>query len=215
MKLKSLVALVIVGAVSSAQAGMILNGDFENNTAGGSLTNLGNASFTSLMSNTTGFGAGNELDILSFASGFGPDPQSGKWKVGMANGGGPDAFTFNLSTGITAGQAYRLSFWATRNQQFSTGDSPLLIGVSGANNAFGTQVFSTGGGVAANQWQNFSTSFVAPVNGSFLSVSLADSAGNTTWMHVDNFSMEAVPEPATMVAMAVGAAGILARRRRK
>jgi hypothetical protein len=215
MNLRTLSVGVALGAVVCAHANIILNGDFESNTLTGTTYNLSNGTFTNVMSNMTGYGAGNELDVFTFGSPYGPDPQSGKWKVGLANLNAPDAFTFNLSSGIVAGRTYRLSFWAIRNQQFSTGDSPVLIGVSGAKNAFGTEVFSTTL-VSSSNWQNFSGSFVAPVNGSFLSVTLAPNGGTSpTWMHVDNFSMEAVPEPGTMVAMAVGAAGILARRRRK
>ena len=211
--MKTLTMAILAISSSFASANLILNGDFENTTAGGTFYNLSNASFTSLMSDTAGYGSGDELDIMTFGA-FGLAPQSGNYKAGIATGLGTDAFTFKLSSGITAGVTYSLSFWAYRDQSFRTGDGSINIGVTNSATAPGTQVYSTGVGVPATAWTKLEVAFVAPVSGGYLSVE-AVPGSDIVWYHVDNFNLQVVPEPATMTALAFGAAAAIRRRKCK
>jgi len=197
---------------ATASANLILNGDFEVNTAAGTNYNLKNADFTSQMATATGYGAGDELDIMTFGA-YGLSPQSGSYKVGMATGRGTDAMTLKFSSAVTAGVRYNLSFWAYREQSFTQGDGSLNVGISGVANAPGTQVFATGTGVPNSAWTQFTSEFLAPTGGGYLSVE-AVGQSDTVWYHVDNFSLTAVPEPATMTALALGAAALIKRRKR-
>lgn len=214
MKKNLLVAFIFATAAAS-HANLIINGNFEINSATGTLYNLSNANFNAAMSNATSFGDPAELDIIT-VGGIGLAPQSGSWKVGLANGQGLDAMTLELSSNIIAGRSYELTFWAYRDISFTAGTNSLKIGVSNSATAAGTEVYNTGTGLSATEWTKFSTTFVAPVTGGRLSVyNDVQTGAVTTWIHADNFTLvEAVPEPATMTALGLGLA-LAVRRRRK
>jgi hypothetical protein len=66
--------------------------------------------------------------------------------------------------------------------------------------------------VLASRWRDVA----GGTSGATLSVGAVDLyANNTTSVFYDNLSLQAVPEPATMTALALGAAAMLRRRRRK
>lgn len=212
---KNLFVALIFATVASSHANLIINGSFEINSATGTLYNLSNAGFNSLMSNATSYGDPAELDIITFG-GIGLAPQNGSWKVGLANGQGLDAMTLELSSNMIAGRSYDLTFWAYRDASFTSGTNSLKIGVSNSPTDSGIAVYNTGTGLSTSQWNKFTTTFVAPLTGGRLSVYNDVQAGSpTTWIHADNFTLvEAVPEPATMTALGLGLA-LAARRRRK
>ncbi|MBI5708498.1 MAG: PEP-CTERM sorting domain-containing protein [Armatimonadetes bacterium] len=216
MKMRSfallLSTLLLVGSASIGSANMILNGDFESNSASGDMYNLSNGGFTSTMSNTTGYGSGGELDIMTTST-YGFAPQSGSWKVGMATGIGTDAFSFDLSGSILNGTSYTLSFYAAATTAIRPGTGPVDIGISTSATSFGTQVYTTGTGISGSGWQYFTTTFTAGINASYLTVQCAPTGGDISWIHVDNFSLTAVPEPGSLAVLGLGAF-LLARRRR-
>ncbi len=197
---------------------LILNGDFENNGASSSQYNMSNASFNSLVDNATAFGTGEEIDLMTTDSPYGPPPQSGLWKAAIHKSGYPyygndDAFSFTLSSRTVAGQQYALSFYA---QIVATVDNPgngdVQVGLSGSSTAFGALVFA--GTPATNGWSHLTATFAAPVNGLYLTVQI-DPGANPTWAHIDNFSLTAVPEPGTFALLSsLALIGFLFRKRR-
>jgi len=197
---------------------LILNGDFENNGASSSLYNLSNASFNSLVNNATAFGTGEEIDLMTTDSPYGLPPQSGLWKAAIHKSGYPyygndDAFSFTLSSPAVTGQQYALSFYA---QIVGTSDNPgngdVQVGLSGSSTAFGTLVFA--GTPATNGWSHLAATFTAPVNGLYLTVQI-DPGANPTWVHIDNFSLMAIPEPETFALLSsLALIGFLFRKRR-
>src|SRR5262245_39265898 len=95
-------------AASHAQ-NLILNGDFEFNTAGGTFFNMNNAQFNGTVANATAFGTAEEIDLMT-GNPYGLPPAHGNWKLGIASesGGTYDAFSFSLSMPVMTGRAYRV-----------------------------------------------------------------------------------------------------------
>lgn len=207
-----LTASVVLGAAGSALGtNMILNGSFENNSAGGTLYNLSNAGFNAVMSNATAWGAAEEIDVMeNTTNSFGLPAVDGVYKLGLhlRADGAFDAFSFDLSSPIVAGQQYRLEFYAHAVLDFDSGATPLLIGISSSPTSAGTQIFSTGA-LSPTGWTHYGHDFIAPVGGAYLTVFSA--AGTNTWAHVDNFSLVPTPGAAGLLALA----GLAALRRRR
>jgi hypothetical protein len=195
---------------------LILNGDFENNGASSSQYNLSNAMFNSLVYNATAFGTGNEIDLMTTDSTYGLPPESGLWKAAIHKAGYPyygtdDAFSFTLSSPALAGQQYALSFYA---QIVVTADNPgdgaVEVGLSASPTAFGTLVFA--GTPATNGWTHLTATLGAPLNALYLTVQV-DPGADPTWVHIDNFSLTAIPEPGTFGLCGLGLIGLLVMKR--
>lgn len=152
---------------------------------------------------------------MTAGGGFGTDPVDGNWHVGVhaSTSGLEDAFSFDLNSSVSAGTSYNLSFWATANSSFDPGTEPLEIGISSNSTSFGTLVFSTGM-LPVDTWTFYSTTFVAPISGGFLTVR-ASGAPTGTWVHIDGFQLSAIPEPGTLGLLSVvGALALIQRRKR-
>ena len=180
---------------SLAHANLILNGDFENNTASATIFNMRNTTFNATIFDATAFGSSQEIDLVT-GTRFGIAPQSGNWKLGLhQNTSFPtnvDAFSFDLSGSIVSGRAYALQFFAAGLA--SRGFSPLgpvEIGLSSSATSFGTQIFS-GTPTSTTSWTQFDHAFVAPVNAMFLTVRSGTLANG--YAFVDNFTL--ILEPA-------------------
>jgi hypothetical protein len=208
------VSVLLAALVPSAPligANLILNGDFENNTASATMFNMQNALFTSTVAAATAFGTADEIDLIT-GSPFGLPPVSGNWKVAIhrSSSGNNDAFSLDLSAPVVAGQSYVLDFFAQRVTTFDAGVGAVQVGISGDATAFGTLLFS---GVAdTTSWTHFTFAFLAPVNGQFLTVQIDPDAA-PTWAHLDNFSLTAVPEPTALALLMVGLGCAAVRRR--
>ncbi|HYV91368.1 MAG TPA: T9SS type A sorting domain-containing protein [Chitinophagales bacterium] len=174
---------------SSADAQTFLNGNFETTSGAACDYNLPNATFTSKMSNCYGYGAGNEIDIMSNCAPYCTSAQSGTHYVAVANSSGstPDAFTMQLSAPLISGASYTISFWDHGDNSLVYQPTPIQIGVSTTNGATGTIVY-TGPTPAYGLWKKRTFTFVAPNNGQYISVS----ATTLRWTQIDNFVMTAI-----------------------
>ena len=171
---------------------LVLNGDLENYSGGTCDNNLTNASFTAMMANATGFGTSEELDVYTNPACYGIDTISGQRKVAMHSnvGGLQDAFSFDLSSPVVAGNSYLVSFWAHSASDLSVGLGKVDIGLSSSASDPGTLVFS-GSSTVLDIWEQFSTTFIAPVDATYLTVSSEwDDGVTNSWSHVDNFRLE-------------------------
>ena len=205
---------VVMLAAETAVADFIANGSFEKNSALDNVYNLDNATFNNTVDDATAFGGAEEIDLMTFGGGFGLDPIDGDWHLALHRqaGGEVDAFSFDLTQSIVAGQSYELSFFASANTEFGSVFEPVEIGISDSADSFGTLVYSTGQ-LPANEWQFFESTFQAPISGDFLTVRVADLP--ETWAHVDGFtlSQSAIPEPGCSITMLLCAALLIRRRR--
>lgn len=217
-----LVFMIHALIAAPAGANLILNWDFENNSATETFFNLTNSDFNALVPDVTAFGSAEEIDLVT-GTGFGIAPQSGAWKLGLHSqaigDNGPDAFSMALSSPILIGTSYDLSFFAARYQGV-LGDLPssFEIGLSSISTAFGTTIYAAGA-TSPSVWDSFSLQFLAPANASYLTMRVT---GDDTYTFVDNFSLDAttttpIPEPSTVLLVGIGIAGMIGRawRRRR
>ena len=206
---KTLVPLVLIIVFCvHVQANMIINGDFENNSATGTDFNLNNSAFNSKMHNATAFGTSEEIDLVT-GTDYGIIPRSGKWKLGLhqrtIDPTRVDAFSLELSSQVLNGSNYVLQFYAAGFSSAPIG--PVEIGLSDNPSDFGVLIY-TGLPTSDSAWTQFNHAFNAPVDAAYLTV--RNAAETDMYVFVDNFSL--VPEPATLCLLALGT--ILAVRKR-
>jgi hypothetical protein len=192
----SLLAFCVV----SPAGNLILNGDFDNNTAGTTQFNVSNAAFNGFMADATAFGTAQEIDIIKGTDYLIP-PESGNWKLGIATNflGEYDAFSLSLSSALVAGNNYRLQFFGAL--EIAGFPSEVAIGVSSSATDFGTQIFS-GTPTSPDAWTQFDVAFQAPINASYITV--LNLKGYT---FVDNFSIDgtsSTPEPSSLFLLGTG-----------
>lgn len=147
--------------------------------------NLVNGTFNSLMSNSFAYGTGNEIDILingCFTAGI-PD---GVRAIGLA--ATYDQVALELSGPLVAGNSYTISFWTYGQTDFRPLGN-LEVGLSTANTAFGTSIGVVN--TVAMTWTNHSITFVAPNNGTHITVRNVQD-GIIHWNHVDHFEFVSV-----------------------
>jgi hypothetical protein len=209
---KSLLILSGIAALTSAAHSQIFfNGNFETgNFAGWNIANTTNG--TSLIQNVVQF----DID----GPGTRPTNFAAQFAVGQVNfnPGVPAGITITQQLNLTAGLLYYFDFdWATGgNTSDNTEGGIFSLIVNG--NSVATQ---NAGFILANTFTyGHVTGTFTPTSSGVYTVGARIErpflpSGLGLRQYVDNFSTTVVPEPASMVALGVGAAGLLARRRRK
>ncbi|HYC99635.1 MAG TPA: hypothetical protein VEB22_00280 [Phycisphaerales bacterium] len=207
---RSTVAAIATLVVATTVSAQVLNGGFENNTAGASMSNLSNAAYSATVADSVAFGPASETDLWD-STGFGSMvPESGNWMIGLhrQSNGNTDAVSLALGTPIVAGQQYTLGFAsALHNANFS---STLDIGISGSDSAIGTIILSVSPG-SDSSWTLYSYNFFAPANATHLTFSVANVDG---YLFVDSVSLVLVPAPSAAAPL-VGLGGLVSIRRRR
>jgi PEP-CTERM motif-containing protein len=205
------VALTLI-PLSLDATNIILNGDFEDNTSVGTSFNLPNATYNGLLANSTAFGLGNEIDLVT-GSDLEIPPQSGSWKLGLRDApSGSDAFSLTLSTPMVLGNNYALQFFGANTNGIPP--AQFEIGVSTTADSFGVLVDSFSP-TTIDTWTQFDRAFVAPAGGSFLTVLIPFSYGYVDNFTLDDYSSSEVPEPSTAVLVAAGLGALALFRQRR
>ena len=170
---------------------LILNGSFENNLCLASTQTCSNHKYDSLMAYSHSFGFDANLDIMTSAysyCGTNGATQDGIWFIGVSNGGA-DAFSLTLSTPLTQGKAYTLTFY-DRQSLVDTAGSPVQIGISNNDSTMGTILY-TAPAPKTCQWTQRSVSFTPNIAAQYITVTCPYYLpASSYWTNVDNFVLD-------------------------
>lgn len=157
---------------------------------------VNNGSFeTGNFSGWTFSGNTNTAQVYATNNGF------GNFAASFSAIGVYDEISQTLAT--TAGERYRISFWVNNREP-----GPESLQILWENSVIhDPQPLATTG---ENQWVNVVLFATATTNGSQFKVRSFDTPH---FLGVDEFNVQAVPEPATMTALGLGAIGLLRRKR--
>lgn len=197
-------AAVAFGATGSAQAVTIVNPSFELGAIGGGFQTKGPGG------DLPGWTIGGSIDHIANYW----NAQDGDKSIDL-NGNGAGTIS-QLLTGLYVGTTYRVSFWVSGNPDNNMQPDEKLATLSwGSGTSTVSYTLTALNAVNNMQWEERSYTFVATSTSALLS--LASDQQNPYGLAVDNFSISAVPEPATWAMMigGFGAAGVTLRRRRR
>ena len=191
--------LALLGAVSLASAApTVVDGDFENTVVG--------TDTASYDPTGTAWTYGGDAGLCNGASPFHDAAESGSQYAFIQ--APPDGSLLGKMTGLTTGATYRLSFYlgsrggyAIEPVNVTVGNATIASNVAPADDASGTG------------WTKFTFSFVAPSAAPSLGFTGIDRTGGDYDTALDNVTVQATPEPATLAAVGLGALGLLRRRR--
>jgi hypothetical protein len=207
----------LVAASVLPAAELVVNGDFEADTAGfvvwpGYVGGNNPAEIPSW----TGTGGRGINPVVPGGAGDAPFRDNGGNTTSIAFLQGNSSIQQVLS-GFTVGQDYVLSL--DFNSRNCCGDFPTAVimlndQVAGSS----AELFPAPGSVppvgGANPWYHADIEFTAPVDTITLTISAAPSAGGDATLIVDNVSVEPVPEPSTVCLALAGLALVCVWRRR-
>jgi hypothetical protein len=206
-------------ARGSSSANLVTNGSFEsgNYTYGShgapeEADALPNSSTT-----ITGWTVGSQCDVCIVASGnlASITPEDGNICLDLT--GFQDALPYASITQTIptqVGQQYALSFWLECDNNvpgnFTSYNGPVSVNASagGASGLF-TNAITTEG----NQWEEFTLPFTATSTSTPIAFT-GELATGGRYLGLDNVSVTAVPEPASVGILGVGIVAVLSRRRR-
>ena len=212
LKRALILAALLVGGATSANAVTVVNGGFEMGTN----PNVG-PGFLTLATGST--------DITGWTvTGGSVDYIGGYWQAQGGSSRSVDLAGTSLGTieqlltGLTIGQTYEVSFWTSKNPDLP--GNPLRTGTATAGGTTYMFSYSSPNSRANMNWMRDSYRFTATSTSTSLAFAADASAGCCFGPALDTVGIAAVPEPATW-AMMIGGFGLvggalrLARRREK
>lgn len=175
---------------------LILNPGFENHSlSDGCYTNQSASNVSAFLNDITAFygGTSDGIDIGVNNGCYSGGSNSGTTHIVMAGLSGPNMFesiSFDLSSTLVSGQNYTLTFYAANSNP--TSSESLSVGISMVSNSFGVQVATVPLGLNSSYTQ-YSTSFTAPSNGSYLTIE--PEVLGEFWFGLDDFVLELACSP--------------------
>lgn len=203
----AVIALTVSLSAAAAHAQLVSN-SFENHSATQTQFNLTNAALGATFPGVTGFGAANEIDLITSPGFAGATPIRGNWMLGLdVHPGGAtfDAFSMQLVLPVTAGSIYHLTMVGFQGSAGSPGT--VEIGVSNSPTQFGAPLANFTPN-AAWGWTAFQMDFVALDSGGYLTFR---ASGNNSYVLVDDILL--TPTPGAAAALGLGGLAMLRRRR--
>lgn len=184
--------------VAGASANLVVNGSFEDPLI----------SDNSFLAVTAGSGVltgwtvgGTSIDVLSGPSRF--VAADGNQSVDLVGTPGPGDVSQLLAT--TDGTTYKIRFALSRNDEGGS------VADKDVDFSFGSYTENLLGAVQ-NSWTYFERTIVA--DSSLTELKFSSDASGFFGGLVDDVSVEAVPEPASMAALTLGAMALITRRRK-
>jgi hypothetical protein len=188
--MKKLVLTILISIfVLSLSAQTILNGDFENNTAGDCQYNLSNSEFNDFMQNSFAFGTNDEIDIQDTTCDYGKAAH-GRWFISLATNKSDftiDGMSLSLDKSFISGKSYHLSYYEKSDTTW--GDhhrDSLYIGISTDSSKFGTKIYSSEPPTQTD-WVYRNFTFTAPITAKYLT--MQNKGGKDGWNFVDDFQI--------------------------
>lgn len=174
-----------------------LNGDFEFNLASNCEYNHSDSIFNTRISDVFAFGKNNygaslrgQTDIQT--KGCFVTPQHGDWCIGLSGerftDTTSDAIALKLSSTLTAGFKYQLSFYLFGNTTFSDTLGDIVVGESDSPSIIG-RIIDTISPIAMN-WKQVLLNFEATQSSQYITIK--NVPGLRSWNQIDNFEIKLI-----------------------
>jgi hypothetical protein len=209
-RLCMIAAFIIGGLISvrAAKANLLINGSFESGTY-----NLGSDGGVDLGAGSTAITGWtvitNDVAPIGTPNNYSISAEDGTISLDLQSYN--DSYPYGGVTQTIAtipGSPYDLTFWIGVQSFGSPSPNSVIASAGATSQSFTNSLVGPG-----EVWEQFGLPFTATSTSTTISLS-GSSTASGIYIGLDNAGVVAVPEPASLGALALGGLGLLARRRR-